>query len=70
VDARKVNQYTIPDYERTPPLQELLQKFNGASYMTSLDLSSAYLQVELHEGPRKYAAFLFDSTVCQYKRVP
>jgi hypothetical protein len=23
VDARKVNQYTIPDYERTPPLQKL-----------------------------------------------
>jgi hypothetical protein len=28
VDARKVNQYTIPDFERTPPLQELLQRFD------------------------------------------
>jgi hypothetical protein len=27
VDARKVNQFIIPDYERVPPLQELLQKF-------------------------------------------
>jgi hypothetical protein len=66
VDARKVNQYTIPDYEHTPPLQELLQRFN----MTSLDLSSAYLQIPLHEECRKYTAFLFGSTMYQYRRVP
>jgi hypothetical protein len=33
--------------------------------MTSLDLSSAYLQIELNEDSRKYTAFLFDSTVYQ-----
>jgi hypothetical protein len=70
VDARKINQCTIPDYERTPPLQELIQRFEGAKYMSSIDLSSAYWQVELHEDSRKYTAFLFDSTVYQYKRVP
>jgi hypothetical protein len=70
VDARKVNEHTIPDHERTPPLQELLQRFEGSQFMTSLDLSSAYLQVDLHEESRKYTAFLFDSTVYQYKRVP
>jgi hypothetical protein len=50
----------------TPTWQELLQRFNGASHVTSLDLSSAYLQVELHEQSRKYTAFLSDSTVYQY----
>jgi hypothetical protein len=70
VDARKINQATIPDYERTPPLQELLQKFEGAKYLSSLDLSSAYLQVELNENSRKYTAFLYDSVVYQYKRLP
>jgi hypothetical protein len=70
VDARKVNQFTMPDRERTPPLQELLQRFNGARYLTSLDLSSAYWQIELQEDSRKYTAFLFDSTVYQFKRVP
>jgi hypothetical protein len=70
MDAWKVNQFTIPDCERTPPLQELLQRFNGACYLTSLDLSSAYLQIELHEESRKYTAFLFDLTVYQFKRVP
>jgi hypothetical protein len=70
VDARKVNQYTIPDYERTAPLQELLQRFEGARYMTSIDLSSAYWQIPLHEDSRKYTAFLFDSAVYQFTRVP
>ncbi|PNF31892.1 hypothetical protein B7P43_G07950, partial [Cryptotermes secundus] len=70
VDARKVNRHTTPDYERAPPLQELLQRFEGAKFMSSLDLSSAYLQVELHEDSRKYTAFLYDSVVYQYKRVP
>jgi hypothetical protein len=38
--------------------------------MSSIDLSSAYSQVELHKESRKYTAFLFDSTVHQFKRVP
>jgi hypothetical protein len=66
VDARKVNQFNVPDRERSPPIQEILQRFNGALYLTSLVLSSAYLQIGLHEESRKYTAFLFDSTVYQY----
>lgn len=48
IDAHKINQFTIPDYERTPPLQEPSQRFEGARYtcMSSTDLSPAYLQVE------------------------
>jgi hypothetical protein len=38
--------------------------------MTSLDLSLAYLKIELHEESRKYTAFLSDSTVYEYKGVP
>jgi hypothetical protein len=70
LDARKVNQFTVQDHERVPPIQELLQKFNGGCYFTSLDLSSAFLQIQLHEDSRCYTAFLFDSTVYQFKRVP
>jgi transposase InsO family protein len=70
VDARKINQVTIPDRERTPPMHELLQRFNGARFMTSIDLSSAFHQIKLDEASRKYTAFLFDSTVYQYKRTP
>jgi hypothetical protein len=70
VNASKINRCIVPNHESTAPLQELLQKFNGTQYMTSLDLPAAYLQAKLHEDPRKYTAFLFDSNVYQFKRVP
>jgi hypothetical protein len=70
VDASKINNITVPDRERTPPLNELLQRFNGVRYMTSIDLSSAFLQIPLKEQSRQYTAFLLESTVYQYKRVP
>jgi putative transposase len=72
VDARKVNQctLTVPDRERVFPMQEILQRFEGTQYMSSLDLNSAYLQIELDKNARKYTAFLFGTTVYQYKRVP
>jgi hypothetical protein len=36
--------------------------------MSTLDLTSAYLQIPLHRDSRKYTAFLFVSTVYQYTR--
>jgi len=52
------------------PLRELLQKFHGTSYITSLDLSSPFLQVLLKETYRQWAAFQFQSKVYQFKTVP
>jgi hypothetical protein len=51
-------------------MQEILQRFEGMAYMSSLDLNSAYLQIELDKDSRQYTAFLFETTVYQYKRVP
>jgi hypothetical protein len=70
VDARKINQVTIPHHERAPPIQELLQRFHGVNYLTSLDLSSAFLQVPLDKESRPFTAFIYNSTVYQYTRVP
>jgi hypothetical protein len=52
------------------PLRELLQKFHGASFITSLDLSSAFLQVPLKETSRQWTAFQFQGKVYQFKTVP
>jgi hypothetical protein len=70
VDARRINRYIISDRERTQPIQELVQKFGNAKFMSSLDISSAFWQLKLHKDSRKYTAFMFDSTVYQFKRVP
>jgi hypothetical protein len=53
VDARRVNAYTMPDHARVPPVNELLQQFHCSRYMTSIDLSSAFLQISLAEESRK-----------------
>ena len=70
VDARKVNRYTLPDRARVPPIQELLQQFHGSKFITSIDLSSAFLQRGLKKESRKYTSFLFDSQLYQFTRCP
>ena len=61
VDARRINRQMTADRTKVLPLRELLQKFHGASYITSLDLSSAFLQVPLKETSRQWTAFQFQS---------
>jgi hypothetical protein len=70
IDARKINSSTIGDAERAQPIQELIQRFHGVKFMTNLDLSSSFWQIPLKRECRKYTAFLFDSTLYQFKRVP
>ena len=43
IDARRVNNVMLPDRARAPPIDEMLQQFHGVKYMTSLDLTSAFL---------------------------
>jgi hypothetical protein len=57
IDACRVNKVTIPNLERTVPLHELLQRFHGTKFMTSLDLSKASLQLLLKKSSRTYTAF-------------
>ena len=42
VDAREVNKFMIPDRAKVPPMQTLSQRFHGADYISTLDLSSAF----------------------------
>jgi hypothetical protein len=47
LDARKVNRWTMPDRARVAPINELLQQSHGFKFITSIDLSSAFLQIPL-----------------------
>jgi hypothetical protein len=69
MDARKINRQMIADRTKVLPLRELIQKFHGAMYITSLDLSSAFLQVPLKETSRQWTAFQFQGKVYQLKTV-
>jgi hypothetical protein len=70
IDTRKINHVTIGDAERAQPILELTQRFHGVKFMSNLDLTSSFWQIPLKEDCRKYTAFLFDSTLYQFKRVP
>jgi hypothetical protein len=53
VDARQVNKQMVPDRAKTLPAHELLQRFHGAKYISSIDFNSAFLQIPLEESSRK-----------------
>ena len=59
-----------PDKVKVAPMGELLQRFHGSRYITTLDLSSAFLQVVLSKPSRKWTAFNFENQVYQFSRVP
>jgi hypothetical protein len=70
VNTRKLNRYTLPDRATAPSIQELLQQFHGYRFITSIDLSSAFLQIGLNKESRKYTAFLFASQLYQFTGFP
>jgi len=49
----------VADRTKVLPLREQLQKFHGAKYITSLDLSGVFLQVPLKKESRPWTAFQF-----------
>jgi hypothetical protein len=62
VEARKVNRRTLPDRVRIPPIQELSQQFYRSKFITSIDISSAFLQIGLKKESRKYTNFCLTRT--------
>jgi hypothetical protein len=70
LDAREANKFMTLDRAKVPPMNMLLQRFPGASYISTLDLSSAFLQIPLEESSRKWTAFQFQNKVYQFTRVP
>jgi hypothetical protein len=60
----------LPDWATARPINEMLQQFHGVKYMTSLDLTSAFLEIPLEASSRKYTSLLFATNVYQIQRVP
>lgn len=49
LDARKLNDVTVKDSYPIPYISSILDNLRGARYLTSLDLSSAFWQIELDD---------------------
>lgn len=70
LDARRLSCVMIGDNETPTNLRELLQRFEGFNYMTSLDFKSGFHQIIFHERSRPYTAFNFIGQLYQFCKVP
>jgi hypothetical protein len=52
LNARRINKQIVADRTKVMPMREILQRFNCSKYITSLDLSSAFLQIPLEKSSR------------------
>ena len=57
IDLRKLNNQTIKDAQSLPRTEDSLDCLDGATIFTSLDLQSAYWQVEMPEASKPLTAF-------------
>jgi len=60
VDARGVNRRMVQDRVKVAPIRKPLQRVHGFRYITTLDLSSAFLRVPLAKSSRKWTSFNFE----------
>lgn len=70
LDARFLNKVIEDDHESPPLISELLQKFDKAVWFSKLDLTHGYWQVPLNKESRPYTAFLYDSNMYHFCRIP
>lgn len=70
LDARKLNENIEDDCEAPPIISEILQDFDSVKIFSKLDLKHSFWQILLHPDSRPYTAFIFESIVYQWIRVP
>ena len=70
VDYRKLNQRVRRDVYPIPRIEESLELMNGAQYFSTLDLTAAYYQVEVHPDDQHKTAFTTPLGLFEYKRMP
>lgn len=70
LDARRLNTIILPTRDASPPIDDILAKFNSKSIFSSLDFVSGYWQIPLDPTVRKYTSFLHDGRSYQFRVVP
>lgn len=66
VDLREPNKAIVPDSHPLPHIDELLRELSGASVFSTIDLTSAYHQLLLHEDSRDLTTFITHKGLFRY----
>lgn len=70
VDLRGPNKCIIRTPFKMPTLESIVSKLHGASYFSTIDLSSAFFHVELNENSRHLTNFFAGDATYRFKRLP
>ncbi|KAF6214569.1 hypothetical protein GE061_009312 [Apolygus lucorum] len=71
LDARRVNDVTVTDSYPVPHMVGILDMLKSARYVSSIDLKSAFFQLELEELSRPVTAFVVPRRgLWQFRRMP
>ncbi|CAI6354299.1 unnamed protein product [Macrosiphum euphorbiae] len=66
LDARKLNTVILPTRDASPPIDDILAKFNNKNIFSFLDFSSGYWQSPLDPSVRQYTNILYDRRSYQF----
>jgi len=70
LDARRINSRIITDLERPMNMKDIMNKFRGVKYLSSIDLTAGYWQCLLKKECREITAFLHKGRNYHYKALP
>ena len=68
--SQTINKFTQLDAYPLPLMQDIVKQMAQYKIYSTLDMSSAYHQIELPESDRIYTAFQADGSLWQWKRIP
>lgn len=70
IDLRGPNRYILRSPYAMPSLEKILAKLEGAQWFSTIDLSSAFFHIELHEDSRHLTNFMTEFGMFRYARLP
>ena len=68
--SRTINRFTLLDAYPLPQIDEIVTELSKFKVFTTIDLKSAYHQIELDPLDREYTAFQSGSQLYQWRRLP
>ena len=65
-----INQHVYVDPHPRPRFEDIIAKLSGSKLFSVIDLTDAYLQMEVHPLSRKFMVVATRKGFFQYKRLP